>query len=188
MDGAVFPPCMVGVTVVMTALPWKDLCQHARPCSQCPWLQGRPLLTHSSTRDSILTGVSGSVYFGVTSPFSWVLVHSRFCLWPPRVCFPSPPCWASPLSLDVEYLVFGGIQHSPVNVQWLVAILEFSQGKMSTLPSTPPSWKQLHVVVFKKICGTSILLAIAPVYIPIISEQWFPFLHILNNIYFLSIS
>ena len=95
---------------------------------------------------------------------------------------------ASPLSLDVEYLGFRGIQHSPVNVQWLVAILEFSQGKMSTLPSTPQSWKQLHVVVFKKICGISILLAVASVYISIISEQWFPFLHILNNIYFLSIS
>ena len=27
---------------------------------------------------------------GVTSPFSWVLVHTRFCLCPPRVCFPSP--------------------------------------------------------------------------------------------------
>ena len=26
----------------------------------------------------------------VTAPFSWVLVHTRFCLCPPRVCFPSP--------------------------------------------------------------------------------------------------
>ena len=35
------------------------------------------------------TGKSGSVSCGVTAPFSWVLVH-RFCLCPPRVCFPSP--------------------------------------------------------------------------------------------------
>ena len=25
---------------------------------------------------------------GVTAPFSWVLVHTRFCLGPPSVCFP----------------------------------------------------------------------------------------------------
>ena len=25
---------------------------------------------------------------GVTAPFSWVLAHTKFCLCPPRVCFP----------------------------------------------------------------------------------------------------
>ena len=43
-----------------------------------------------STGDSwTLTGKFGSVSCGVTAPFSWVLVHTRFCLCPPRVCFPS---------------------------------------------------------------------------------------------------
>ena len=37
-----------------------------------------------------LTGKSGSLSCGVTAPFSWVLVCTRFCLCPPRVCFPSP--------------------------------------------------------------------------------------------------
>ena len=37
-----------------------------------------------------LMGKSGSVSCGVTDPFSWVLVHTKFCLCPPRVCFPSP--------------------------------------------------------------------------------------------------
>ena len=32
---------------------------------------------------------SGSVSCGVTAPFSWVLVHTKFCLCPPSVCFPS---------------------------------------------------------------------------------------------------
>ena len=32
--------------------------------------------------------MSGSVSCGVTTPFSWVLVHTRFCLSPPRVYFP----------------------------------------------------------------------------------------------------
>ena len=35
-----------------------------------------------------LTGKSGSVSCGVTAPFSWVLVCTRFCLCPPRVFSP----------------------------------------------------------------------------------------------------
>ena len=65
------------------------------PCThcytQCPQPCSRPLLTYISAGDSwTLTGKSGSVSFGVTAPFSWVLVCTRFCLCPPRVCFPSP--------------------------------------------------------------------------------------------------
>ena len=33
---------------------------------------------------------SGSVFWGVCALFSWVLVHTRFCLCSQRVCFPSP--------------------------------------------------------------------------------------------------
>ena len=55
-----------------------------RPCS-------RPPLTHASAGESwTLTGKYESVTCGVTVPFSWVLVHTRFCLCPPKVCFPSP--------------------------------------------------------------------------------------------------
>ena len=58
-------------------------------CTQCPQPCSRPPLTHASTRDSwTFTGMSGSVSCGVTAPFSWVLLHTRFCLCPPRVCFP----------------------------------------------------------------------------------------------------
>ena len=49
----------------------------------------RPLLTPASAGGSwTLTAKSGSVSCGVTAPFSWVLVHTRFCLCPPRLCFP----------------------------------------------------------------------------------------------------
>ena len=59
--------------------------------TQCPWPRSRPPPTHVSPGDSwTLMGMSGSVSYGVTAPFSWVLVRTRFCLWPPRVCFPSP--------------------------------------------------------------------------------------------------
>ena len=49
----------------------------------------RPLWTHSSSRDSwTLTGKSGSVFCGVTAPFSWVLLCTRSYLCPPRVYSP----------------------------------------------------------------------------------------------------
>ena len=67
----------------------KVPCTHCH--TQCPQPCSRPLLTHASTGDSwTLTGKSGSVSCGVTAPFSWVLVHTSFCLCPPGVCFLSP--------------------------------------------------------------------------------------------------
>ena len=62
----------------------KVPCMHCY--TQCPQPCSRLLPTHASARDSwTLTGKSGSVSCGVTAPFSWVLVHTRFCLCPPRV-------------------------------------------------------------------------------------------------------
>ena len=63
------------------------------PCTHChtQYLQpcSRPSPTHASAGDSwTLMGKSGPVSCGVTAPFSWVLVHTRFCSCPPRVCFP----------------------------------------------------------------------------------------------------
>ena len=53
-----------------------------QPCS-------RPLPTHASAGDPwTFPGKSGSVSCGVTASFSWVLLHTRFCLCPPRVYFP----------------------------------------------------------------------------------------------------
>ena len=63
----------------------KVPCTHC--CTQCPQPCSRPPLTHASAGDSwTLMGKSGSVSCGVTAPFSWVLVHTRLCLCPPRVC------------------------------------------------------------------------------------------------------
>ena len=63
------------------------------PCmycyTQCPQPCSRPPQTHTSSGDSwTLRGKSRSVSCGVTAPFSWILVCTRFCLCPPRVCFP----------------------------------------------------------------------------------------------------
>ena len=65
----------------------KVLCMYC--CTQCLQPCSRPPLTHACARDSwTLTGKFGSVSCGVTAPFSWVLVHTRFFLCPPRVFFP----------------------------------------------------------------------------------------------------
>ena len=67
----------------------KVPCTHC--CIQCPQPCSRQLSTHASTGDSwTLTGKSGSVSCGVTAPFSWILVHTRFCLCPPRASYPYP--------------------------------------------------------------------------------------------------
>ena len=65
----------------------KIPCTHC--CTQCPQTCSRLPPTHASARDSwTLTDKSGSVSYGVTAPFSWVLVCTKFCWCPPRVCFP----------------------------------------------------------------------------------------------------
>ena len=69
---------------LLQKLPWMHChTQCPRPCSRLP-------LTHTSTGNPwALTGKSRSVSCGVTAPLSWVLMSPRFCLCPPRVCFPS---------------------------------------------------------------------------------------------------
>ena len=63
----------------------QDSCSH--------WPHGRSLSTCASAGDSrTLTGKSGSVSYGVTVPFSWVLMPTSFCLCPPRVSA-SPVLW-----------------------------------------------------------------------------------------------
>ena len=56
--------------------------------TQCPQPCSRPPPTYASARDSwTLTGKSESVSCGVTAPFSWVLMHTSFCLCPLSVGF-----------------------------------------------------------------------------------------------------
>ena len=47
---------------------------------------GEPLMTHASAGDPpVLAGGFVSVSCGVTAPFLWVLVHTKFCLCPPSL-------------------------------------------------------------------------------------------------------
>jgi len=56
--------------------------------TQCPQPCSRLPPTHTSAEDYwIPPDKSGSVSCGITAPFSWVMVHTIFCLCPPRVYF-----------------------------------------------------------------------------------------------------
>ena len=48
-------------------------------CTQCPQPCSRPPPTHDSIGDTCTLLESGSVSCGVTAPFSWILVCTRFC-------------------------------------------------------------------------------------------------------------
>ena len=62
-------------------------CESQDCCIQYPWPHTRPLSTHASSRDFwTLTGKSGSVSYGATAPFSWVMVHTSFV--PSKSLFP----------------------------------------------------------------------------------------------------
>ena len=56
----------------------------------CTAAPSAPTFLDSAGDSSTLMGKFGSVSFVITAPFFWVLVCIRFCLCPPRVCFPSP--------------------------------------------------------------------------------------------------
>ena len=89
MGGAVFPDCSLACN---GDLFQKDLCQHSLwltgllySVSLTPWLATVDPCLHWT-----LTDKSGSVSHGVTAPFSWVLVFTRFCVLQESV---SPVLW-----------------------------------------------------------------------------------------------
>ena len=66
-------------------------------CNPCLSLTPQQATVNSSLcwRSRTLTGKSGSVSCGVAAPICWVPVHTRVCLYPPRVSF-SQSCGSSP--------------------------------------------------------------------------------------------
>ena len=89
-----FPPCCLtwGQTLVevMKIMVTSFKKSHALTAAlSAPQPSSRPPLSHAFTRDSwTFVGKSGEVSCGITASFSWVLVHTRFCLCPSRVCIP----------------------------------------------------------------------------------------------------
>ena len=88
----------------------RGLCQHALVPRTVVFHVPDPMAGHCrpvSAGDSwTLTGKLGSVSYGVTAPFSCILMCKRFCLCPPRVCFPVlwKFCNQIPLASKVKFL------------------------------------------------------------------------------------
>ena len=130
-------------------------------CNKSPCPHGRPLLTHASTEDTQLLkaclaqSLVGSldsgldvhkVLFDPSKHHWWVwgLILNSI--------FPSYyPVAASPLPLDEGYLFLVGSRITlSMAVQQLIAILEFSQEKMSTYLYTPPSCIRYKLIISSK--------------------------------------
>ena len=132
-------------------MPYAACPRSAEARDPCPHV--RPLLTRTSTGDiQICKGRSGSVSVGPlgTGVYKVLFVPSKHLweVWGLILNMISPllpSVRASPLSLDMGYyfLVGSNILLLMV-VQQLVVVLEFSQEKVSTHPSTLPSCEGLH--------------------------------------------
>ena len=92
----------------------KVTCTHCY--TQCPQPCNRPPATHAYARNS-WQGKSGSVSCGVTAPFFWVLVCTKFFLCPPRVCFPSLVKFWQFYGCDNGHLFQEGLCHTQVLTQ-----------------------------------------------------------------------
>ena len=127
-------------------MPWLPGLLQPEPCPH-----SRPLLTCASIGDTqTLRGRSGSVSCGI--PGSWCTQGFICALWASLVgvvfdlntiLLPPPHhlVWASPLPLGIGYFFFlvgSNILLSMV-VQLLVAVLAFSQERISTHPSPGPT-------------------------------------------------
>ena len=107
MGWALFPPCclawgqtMVGVMVTPFKRAYASTIVFSAPnptAGQCRPMP--PLETPGHSQASL------AVSSGVTAPFSWVLVATRFCLCPPRDCFPVlwKYCHHIPLASRVKF-------------------------------------------------------------------------------------
>ena len=121
-----------------------------RPC-------GRPLLTHTSARDTqTLKGRSGSVSVGSLGPgLHNVLFEPSKNLWwkwdlTLNLIFPLlPSCWGSSFALEhgiYIYILWDPTFSLSMVVQQWVVILEFSQ-KMSSQPCSLPSCRDYTLYV-----------------------------------------
>jgi len=102
-------------------------------------------VTSTSTRDSwTLTGKSGSVSSGVTAPFSWVLMRTRFCLCP--FFSVSPSCVSSggskvlvPNSSKRAYVIPSLLHQEPLSLRQTTADLYLCRRHSNTVLA-PSLW------------------------------------------------
>ena len=82
-------PTMVGVMKIMATSFKRSPARTAELSAPDPAAgHHQPMPPLETPGHSQLTGKSGPVSCGVIAPFSWVLVHTRFCLWLPSSVSP----------------------------------------------------------------------------------------------------
>ena len=104
---------------------------------------------HCQPTPQTLTGRSGSVSCGVTAPFPWILVHTRFCFFSPRVpAFPSP----------VEFLE-SNLSVPQCQIPWgfPVPLPNPQVGKSDEGPRTFITEQELLWNYYSKVCVTHLL-------------------------------
>ena len=157
MGGAVSSPCyltwgqtVVEVMKIMAPLS-KVPCQHC--CNQWPGSCSVPPLTHTFARDSWLpTGRSGSVSCGITAPFSWVLVLTRFCFWPPKESVSSV--------LYKLWQLYGGVnadllQEGLCHTQFCCIQSPYPWGRLLLTHTSTGDTQPLKRQVWLNLCGVS---------------------------------
>ena len=136
-----------GSIVGVNGDPQEGLCHTQVCCTRSPCPCSRPLLTRTSTGDTQTPkGRSGSVSVGSPGMHKVLFEPSAHLWWSWGLILNAisallPSCWGFSFALGrrVSFLVGSNVLLLMAAQQWIV-ILEFSQEKMSTRPSTPPSW------------------------------------------------
>ena len=134
-------------------LLWEDLCQH----TTLPTALARapdPTAGHCQPTPPPETprhpGKAGSVSCEVTAAFPYDLVHTRFCLCPPKVCFPrtlvkwSEVAQSCPTLCDpMDYSLPGSTIHGVFQAR----ILEWVAISFSRRSSLPRDWTRVFHMV-----------------------------------------
>ena len=111
---------------------------------------GMPLPSHISTGDPpTLVGGFGSVSYGVTAPFLWVLVHAKFCLCPPSLesLFPSV-LWKTYNQIPLAFKVrFPGDSQSICRISRL--------GSLAWGSESSQQWENFFWYYCSPVCGSS---------------------------------
>ena len=110
-------------------------------CIQCPWPCARPLLVHTSARNSwTLTGKSGTMSCGVTTPVSWFWYAQSFVCALQESVSPVMRKFCNQIPLAFIVKVPGGSQ----SLYWIPRL-----GNLSSALEVSQEWELLCYIVLQ---------------------------------------
>ena len=159
-------------------------------CCRRPCPRSRPLPVQISAGElQTPTGRSGSVSWGVTAPFPWVLVHTRFCLCLSKVSTsPSPVevLESNPIDLQIQIpwrfpvpLLDPQVGKSHVGPRTFAALRELLWYFCSPVCRSPTWW--VWDFILSWLCPSYSLIVVSPLsldtgyffwWVPTSSYQW----------------